>query len=405
VTGGARPRVLFLTTNVPRDGETGGQIASWRVLRAYATFAQVDLLALTPPGARVPPELTELAGRIATVPVPAFYYRQARLRLMATFVRSQLGGRPYRIAKFDRPEARRVVADWASHTDYALIHCDHLATAPYAICAPGTPAVFADYDVESHELSTFAQAQSNPLSRAVLRREARRTRAVERAAATRASHVFAVSEADARLLGQDDPRLAEKVSILPVPLPEATPVPRRPDGAFSVLVLGPLQAGGRLEGLRWLLSAVWPRFRAEHAEARLLVVGAGAPADILARDGRDGVQVRGFVEDLDGALSETDVCAMPLLSGGGIRIKILELLPRGIPCLGTQVAVRGFAGVPGVLEANGPEEWWAGLNHVASRPDHFRRAALAGAAELGPRFSLQATAAALERALVAAARR
>lgn len=399
------PRVLFLTTGMPRDGETGGQIASWRVLRAYATFAQVDVLALTPPRAQVPPELSELANRVATVPVPAFYYQRARLRLLATLAQSQLGGRPYRIAKFDRGQARRIVADWAGQTDYALVHCDHLATTPYAARIPGTPFVFADYDVESHELVTFAAAQSNRLSRAILRREAQRTRTAERAAVAQASRVFAVSQEDASLLGQGDPQLAQKISILPVPLPDANPVPRRSGGAFGLLVLGPLQAGGRLEGLRWLLSDVWPRVRAEYPGARLLVVGAGAPDDIQARDGRDGIEVRGFVEDLDGVLAETDLCAMPLLSGGGIRIKVLELLPRGVSCLGTRVAVRGFAGVPGVLEANTPEEWLAKVNDVASRPAEFRQAALAGAAALRPRFSLQATAAALEQALGAASGR
>ena len=402
MSGAGAPRVLFLTTNMPRDGETGGQIASWRVLRAYATFAQVDVLALTPPGARVTSELSGLAQRVATVPIEAFYYQHARLRLLGTLARSQLGGRPYRIAKFDRPEARRMVTDWAAQTDYALVHCDHLATTQYAACAPGTPFVFADYDVESHELSTLAAAQSDPLGRAILRREAERTRAAERSATIRAAHVFAVSQEDARLLGQDEPDLAQRISILPVPLPDVDPVPRRPDGAFALLVLGPLQAGGRLEGLRWLLSTVWPRLRAEHPEARLLVVGAGAPDDIRARDGEEGIEVRGFVEDLEGVLGETDLCAMPLLSGGGIRIKVLELLPRGVPCLGTQVAVRGFAGVPGVLEATTPEEWWARVSDVAGRPDEFRQAALAGAAELRSRFSLQATAAALENALLRA---
>jgi glycosyltransferase involved in cell wall biosynthesis len=399
VTGAGSPRVLFLTTGVPRDGETGGQIASWRVLRAYVSFAQVDVLALTPPEAAVPPELTELARKTATVSVPAFYYQQARLRLLGTLARSQLGGRPYRIAKFDRPQARRIVAEWTGQTRYDLLHCDHLATTPYATCAPGTPFVFADYDVESHELSTLAAAQSNFLGRAILRREAQRTRAAERAAVTRAVRVFAVSEEDARLLGQDDPQLAEKITTLPVPLPEAEPVRRRPGGGFVLLVLGPLQAGGRLEGLRWLLSAVWPRFRAEHPEARLLVVGAGAPEDIRARDGQEGVEVRGFVDDLDGVLSESDLCAMPLLTGGGIRIKVLELLPRGVPCLGSQIAVRGFAGVEGVYEAKAPEDWLQTLNAVAARPEEFRRAALAGAAALRLRFSPQATAAALRDAL------
>lgn len=394
------PRIAFLTTDVPRDGETGGQIASWRVLRAYSSFAQVDVLALTPPGASAHPELTELAGTVATVPVAAFHYQQARLRLLATLARSWVRGTPYRIAKFDRPEARRILSDWSAQHRYQLVHCERLATTPYADCFPGTPFVFYDYEVESHDLTTMAAARRTPLARAVLHREAQRTRAAERDAVRRAGHVLAVSEEDARLLAGDEPELTVKVSVCPVPLPDGVQaVPRHPDPAsFTALVLGPLHAGGRLDGLRWLLSEVWPGVRSQRPDARLLIVGAGAPADIRSRDGLAGVEVRGFVEDLDGVLAETDVCLMPLLSGGGIRIKVLELLPRGIPCLGSRVAVRGFTGVPGVSEANAPAEWLQALAALAREPAQSRQAALQGAAQLRSRFSTEATARTLREA-------
>jgi glycosyltransferase involved in cell wall biosynthesis len=390
------PRVLFLTTDVPRDGETGGQIASWRVLQAYATFARVDVLALTPPGATVPPELSELAGQLATVPIQAFHYRRARLRLLSTLARSWMGGAPYRVAKFDRAEVRTILREWTARTRYDLVHCERLATTPYADCVPSTPFVFYDYEVESHDLATMAEANSNPLARAVLGREARRTRAAELAVIGRAGHVFAVSEEDAQLLAGGDPGRSQKVAVCPVPMPDARPISRRGPDAFTALALGPLHAGGRLDGLRWFLSAVWPSARSQHPEARLLVVGAGAPADVRARDGQDGIEVRGFVEDLDGVLAETDVCVMPLLSGGGIRIKVLELLPRGVPCLGSRVAVRGFAGVAGVYEANLPQEWLQALGSLAGAPAAARRTALKGADQLRPRFSLRATARELE---------
>jgi glycosyltransferase involved in cell wall biosynthesis len=393
------PRVLFLTTDVPRDGETGGQIASWRVLNAYASFAQVDVLALTPPEASVPPELPELVHRLATVPVPAFHYRRARLRLLGTLARSWLGGTPYRIAKFDRPEARAILSRWAAEERYDLVHCERLATTPYARLFPETPFVFCDYEVESHDLTTMAEARSDPLLRAALRREAARTQTAERDVVARAAHVFAVSEEDAELLRQDDP---SRVSVCPVPLPETEPIPRAGPEAFTALVLGPLHAGGRLEGLRWFLAEVWPRFRADHPRARLLVVGAGAPADIRGRDGRDGVEVRGFVEDLDAVLAETDVGVMPLLSGGGIRIKVLELLPRGVPCLGSRVAVRGFDGIEGVSEANAPGEWLEVLGQLAKDPARARQAAQAGAAQLRARLSPESTARAIRAAVARA---
>jgi glycosyltransferase involved in cell wall biosynthesis len=299
------------------------------------------------------------------------------------------------VAKFDRPEVRRILGRWTASTRYDRVHCERLATTPYADCVPDTPFVFYDYEVESHDLATMADANSNPLTRAVLSREARRTRAAELAVIGRAARVFAVSDEDAQLLAGGDPGRSEKVAVCPVPMPDARPVPRRGPEAFTALVLGPLHAGGRLDGLRWFLSAVWPSFRSQHEEARLLVVGAGAPADVRALDGRDGIEVRGFVEDLDGVLGETDVCVMPLLSGGGIRIKVLELLPRGVPCLGGRVAVRGFARIAGVYEANLPQEWLQSLATLAQAPAAARRTALKGAEQLRPRFSVQATASVL----------
>jgi glycosyltransferase involved in cell wall biosynthesis len=390
-----RPRILFLTTDVPRDGQTGGQIASWRVLQAYATFTDIDVLALTPPEASIPDELTELADRVATVPVEAFHYRRAKLTLLGTLARSWMGGPPYRVAKFDRPEVRTILGEWTATTSYDLVHCERLATTPYAACVPETPFVFCDYEVESHDLTTMSEASTNPVVRAVLRREARRTRAAEVRVIEQAAHVFAVSAEDARLLVGSDPSRSEKVTVCPLPMPDARPIARRGTDAFTALVLGPLHAGGRLDGLRWFLSSVWPGFRADHPEARLLVVGEGAPSDVRARDGRDGIEVRGFVQDLDGVLAETDVCVMPLLSGGGIRIKVLELLPRGVPCLGSRVAVRGFAGVAGVYEANLPQEWLKALKALAGSATAARRSAVMGADQLRPRFSLQATAQAL----------
>jgi polysaccharide biosynthesis protein PslH len=398
------PRVIFLVTGVPRNGETGGQIASWRLLQAYASFAQVDVLALTPPGASIPSPLTDLAETVASVQIPAFHYSKARPRLLITLAASWARGRPYRVAKFDQPEAWRILRAWSGTTRYDLVHCERLAMTPYASCFPSAPFVFYDHEVESHDLTTMAQAQSNPLARAVLRLEAERTRRAERDVLRRAAHVFTVSEEDAKLLGGPEPQLAHKVSVCPLPMPEdAQPVPRREDPvAFTALVLGPLHAGGRLDGLRWLLAQIWPAFRVRCPDARLLVVGAGAPPDVRALDGGDGIEVRGFVEDLDGVLAETDVCLMPLLSGGGIRVKVLELLPRGVPCLGSPVAVRGFVGVPGVYQADGPPEWLEALARLAGDPESSRQTALTGAVALRSRFSREATARALQDALVEA---
>src|SRR5262249_60392354 len=108
-------------------------------------------------------------------------------------------------------------------------------------------------------------------------------------------------------------------------------------------------AGGRREGLGWLAREVWPQVGAAPRDARHDIVGADPPDDIVARDGRDGVAVHGYVEDLNEILAQTQGCLIPLFSGGGIRVKILELLVRGVPCIGTPLGVQGMTRLDGVV--------------------------------------------------------
>jgi polysaccharide biosynthesis protein PslH len=376
-----RPTVAFVTVDMPLDGGSGGQIASWRLLEAYSTFADLHVMALSPPETPVNPAISDVSQRAVTVPIESFFYVAARTRLVAKLIRSQLGGRPYRLSKFDVPEARRVLAAWSRETSYDLLHCDHLSTAAYTSSFPGVPFVLLDHNIEWHLISKVAAVRRTRLERAVLMREARRTRAVETDVAWRSEHIFTLAEDDRRLLIGADRGLSSKVSVWPLPAPRVAPIVREREARepLTIVTLGSLQSGRRLEGLRWFLSEVWAEVRRACPSARLLIVGRGAPRDLLAMDSRDGIELLGFVEDLDGILRRVDLCVMPLLAGGGIRVKILELVARGISCVGTSLATRGFADLEAVHVADAPAEWVATLREAADCPELFRRRGLASA--------------------------
>lgn len=61
-----------------------------------------------------------------------------------------------------------------------------------------------------------------------------------------------------------------------------------------------------------------------------------------ALHGQDGIHVEGFVEDLTPFLQRARACIIPLFIGGGIRIKILDMLSAGVPCVSTTVGAQGL---------------------------------------------------------------
>ena len=129
--------------------------------------------------------------------------------------------------------------------------------------------------------------------------------------------------------------------------------------------------------------------RAVRPEAELDIVGADPPPDVRAADGRDGVCVHGFVEDLSPILEDTQACLIPLFAGGGIRVKILELLARGIPCIGSPLGVQGMTHLPGIVAVDGVSEWVDAVRRALSVDGHLRAKALTGRLRLIAEHSVE----------------
>jgi glycosyltransferase involved in cell wall biosynthesis len=379
------PRVLFLTTDVPRNGGSGGQIASWRLLETFAQFGTLDVLALGPAGQEAPRELLELAERVELVGLRHYYFAEARVRTALILAGATIRREPFRIAKMRSKEAVARVREWSADRGYDLVHCDHLATTPYRALVPTARAILTAHDVEWQQFAQLSSQHRNPLVRTSLRADSRRMRVWEAKALGGFDHIFALSDGDRERLLSERHDLEERVSVWPIPV-HTSPL-TAPSSPPRLLVLGALSAVGRVNGLRWFMSQVWPALRERVPDARLEVVGARPPTDIRQLDGKAGVRVHGFVEDLEEILPKITACVIPLFVGSGVRIKVLELIARGIPCVGTPVALQGLMPLDGCVEVSEPEEWVRTLVQIAADPGPSRELARRGAGQLATEHS------------------
>jgi glycosyltransferase involved in cell wall biosynthesis len=78
-------------------------------------------------------------------------------------------------------------------------------------------------------------------------------------------------------------------------------------------------------------------------------VGRDPGDEVLAlADELPGVDVLGFVEDLDGVLAGASAAVVPVWKGAGIKMKTLVLMGAGLPVVSTPVGMEGIAAVDGV---------------------------------------------------------
>ncbi len=131
---------------------------------------------------------------------------------------------------------------------------------------------------------------------------------------------------------------------------------------YTMLFLGSFRHLPNEEALRWFLSHVFPRIRAKRPRAKLIIIGSDPPPRHGLPDGganEEAIELIGFVDDVRTALAKYEVFLCPILSGSGVRVKLLEAFAAGIPVVSTYKGAEGLAAVDGEICA------------LADHPDAF----------------------------------
>jgi glycosyltransferase involved in cell wall biosynthesis len=111
----------------------------------------------------------------------------------------------------------------------------------------------------------------------------------------------------------------------------------------TLLFVGTLHYPPNVEGLRWFIQTIFKRFKAEVPDARMVVVGH-APANEVKTvcAGEEGVELHADVADVREYYMKCRAAVVPLLAGGGTRIKILEAALGNRPILSTPLGAEGL---------------------------------------------------------------
>lgn len=134
--------------------------------------------------------------------------------------------------------------------------------------------------------------------------------------------------------------------------------PREPD---SLLFVGNFQHRPNVEGLLYFCREILPLVRAQRPSVTFHVVGANATSQLRQMLPQEGIRFHGQVPDIREPLARYSVFVCPILSGAGMRVKILEAFASGIPVVSTLLGAEGMEAQSGthLLLARSPQEFAA----------------------------------------------
>lgn len=399
-------RVLYLTTEFLWPAHQGGRVRSLAQLRLLAAQPEVTQLtvlslaevAVTPaelatlraaiiqpaqqsglqPAWQPAPGVSPRAGLKVEVLPPLYHpihLKQAPAELLRVAALRARTGVPYLATKWRSAALERVLLRELAGGSYDLVYLDHLGMALYLPlvrrACPTARLVLDEHNVESDFFAQFAARAPLPL-RPLARFEHAAAARFEAETLAAVDAVVAISQLDAEALTALTLRHTGKL-VRPQVVPQVvqSAEPRRPPPAEPRLgYVGNLTWHPNALGLSWFCSAVWPRLSRELPAARLSIAGSGLALDGQGRPlvprawRRPGIEVLGYVADLEELYPRCLGVLAPILGGSGVRIKLLEAFRAGMPVVTTTA---GAAGLPisGGIEAL-----------IEDEPDRFARAVL-----------------------------
>src|SRR6185312_9602250 len=110
-----------------------------------------------------------------------------------------------------------------------------------------------------------------------------------------------------------------------------------------LIFCGSLWSIPNAEGLYWFCKEIWPFVLDEFPHVKLLVVGVGElPGKYAEAYNTPSFEFIGAVDDVKPWYNKASVSVVPLLTGSGTRLKILEAMGMGVPVVSTSIGAEGI---------------------------------------------------------------
>ena len=335
-------RILFLSRWFPYPSDNGSRLRIFNLLKYLSSRCTVDLISfasepVTDEGLAAMRKYCERVDVVRYRP-----FQSTRWTALAGYFSS----RPRSVIDTYSVEMQRRVEQVWREQPYDVVIAGQIDVAPYALALPNVPRVF-----EEVEVGKFYERyvdERHPLKKMRMGLTWSKTSRYMADLLRGFDGCTVVSEREREYVRQIAPGYQpSRMHVVPNGVDLARPTDFGAPQADTLVYSGALTYYANWEAVEFFLREVFHLIRAKRPGVQLTVTGRldGVPVDRLPN--RDGTVFTGYVDDVRPVVARSWVSIVPLLTGGGTRLKILESLALGTPVVSTSKGAEGLDLVPG----------------------------------------------------------
>lgn len=282
-----------------------------------------------------------------------------------------LCGESYHVKRFINDDMKRKLAEILRKEEFDIIQVESIFLTPYLpIMRKLSKAkiVLRAPNIEHKIWERIYKATKTPFKRGYIKHLAMTLKYYELSHINDYDAVSPVTDVDAKYFMEQGLRKPCKGIPFGMNPPEiVSDVLEEPNTIFHI---GSMNWHPNEQGIKWFLDECWAKVKQSTPMIDAYFAGRYMPQWLLKTD-LDGVHVVGEVADSIRFMTSKQIMVVPLLSGSGIRIKIIEAMSIGKTVIATTIAAEGIMYENGknIIIANTPEEFAEAIKYCVENPD------------------------------------
>jgi len=368
-------RILQLMNKVPWPPKDGGAIACLNLTKGFSMLGhEVTVLSMNTSKHHIrikdmPADLRSKADfRLVEVPA-SINWIEATLNLLFSKL-------PYNAQRFISDEFSHELAKLLTEKSFDVIQLEGLYLCPYIPVIRKYSEALISYRAHNIEYEIWERTAtlSEGLRSKYLRNLSRRIKRFEVSYLNTYDLLVPITDRDGNILdklGNSKPRHTSQTGI---DFASLVPTARKLEFP-SLFHIGALDWAPNQEGLIWFFNHCWPKIHSQNPDLKFYLAGRNAPDWFARLIKQEGVEYLGEINDAYDFINSKAVMVVPLFSGSGMRIKIIEGMALGKPIVTTDIGTEGIPTENGknILIANDADRFVDAINQLIHDRDLSNR--------------------------------
>ena len=338
-------KILQLCTKIPYPPKDGGAAGIYVFSNAFAKLGHnVDILAVNPPKHFVNEhEYSMISKNIHIHPIAI----NTNPHLVSALKNMFFSVASYHVQRFINKDFVNKLQDLILKTSPDIVQIEGIYLASYIPVIrklTKAPIVLREHNVEHLLWNEIAIKETNVLKKLYLNIQVKRLKKFEIQQLSNVDAVTFVTKEDEQVMIS----LCKKIKTLVVPFGVTLYDERtfEKPNVQSIYFLGALDWIPNQEALLWFTKEVWPALLAKFPDMSFHIAGRNAPSNLVdVLNNVMGVVYHGEVNDANEFAKQYNITVVPLFTGSGVRVKIIEAMEQGKVVIASTKALIGIPAI------------------------------------------------------------